>query len=281
MKMIFVHTALLLSAILSSVAVAQSGDNCVIFNKTDMQGDKKAIMASSDDFTSSAGVLDENWAQKIKSIWVKNGYILETYSAGRFGGTLTTFVGAPSDGRYRASSDGFYTNVSDLLANQPIASYRCRAQGAPLVNLGICSYCALHSYNNVVFKWIGGGNHPNHSSVEIRDVNGQRTLRTHDDYTYGIYKNDFVLNLDTGAISIKLDRDRDVGAVEETLQKPARDEASVATRLAYYGAIKYMTGILSRVAKGADMGNFVQPPKPELKEWEDTLDSMSEYIFHE
>ena len=278
MKVKYLKAFLVASMLAPSAALAKDGGNCAIFNDTDMRGDTKTLMANRDDLISSVALQDAAFPKKIQSVWIQHGYALETYSASRFGGTLTTFAGTSSDARYHAEADGHYANLSDFNLSQPVASYRCRALGTPMAKPGVAPYLTMRAYNNTSFQWISGGTHYNQKFIEIRDLNGQRTLRAFADNTYGINFNLLTLNLDTGEIKITYRRTPDIRGVE-ILQKP-ENYKNMAGTLAYYGALKYMHETLSTVAGGSLVGYAVQPPKPELVEWGNLLDLLVNSTFN-
>lgn len=254
----------------TSQALAASEPDCRLYTETHMQGESLDFVAT--DRAGSVPALTMPFDTRLGSLWMREGFALETYDAARFQGSFTTWAPAADDTRYHASEGGYYVNLSELPSIPRIASLRCRALGGDLLNLGISSYIRLHAYNGVRLDWRSGGNHPNHKWVEITAQGGRRTLVVHEDNTYGINASDYILDLDAGSIQVTLTRSPGLRR-EDIVPLPTR-ESSAAARLAYMGALWNMADAVRVIAEGNDVGYFVVPPKPELREVTQFLRSM-------
>ena len=269
MKSILIGCALGIAAqlSLSSWALAAADPSCKLFSKSDMQGESLDLL--SQDSGGSAATIVQPWVDELGSLWLRDGYVLETYDQSQFDGKLTTWDASLIRPQFHTAVGGSYVNVSELGSGAKIGSYRCRVAGTLMSRPGLSPFSTLHAYNNIRFDWRSAGNHPNHKWVELNEIDGRRTILVHKDDTYGINATDFVLDVDSGLMSMKERRSANVH-LSEDLTLPTY-ESSVIFRLAYAGGLWEMLDIVQSVAQKNDIGFFLFPPKPELHEVENFL----------
>ena len=263
-KVVYLFTLWILAV--PAATFGQSGGDCILYERADRQGAFKKMTGDSvDPQKSSFATTSASGLGAIKSIWLRRGYAMELYHRVPFRGALTLLPSAATDlyGRYHHVADGTYVNLDEFHLQQPVASLRCREQGLPIANPGVCRHCVIYSFNHSQFTWRSGGNHPDHQRIEILDQGGVRILRAYEDRHYTIESNTFTLNLDSGEIAVVLTRDGGVKS-KETLAWP-EENTSWTSRLIYFGALKHVQSILNAVAEGNDQEYFVEPPKPELQ----------------
>jgi hypothetical protein len=263
----FAHRGLLALAIqvtITTLAFADPDTACKLFSKSDMEGD--TIELTPQDTGTAGASFEAAWNGDAGSIWLKNGFVLETYENNRYLGSMTTWGKVQRGGEFRDTDGGSYVNIRDFSPQVKIGSYRCRALGSPLVRPAIAPFAKLHLFNDTKFMWRSAGNHPDHKWVEIRQVEGQRILSVHMDDTYGTHFMNVVLDLDSGEMRVD---EMGGGGSRMTMLLPwPKDGTPLEEKLAYRGGLWEMVDVVSVVASKNDIGFFLFPPKPELEEVE-------------
>lgn len=236
--------------------------DCLVFAQEHADGAYQAARAH--DSSASAWLLNPELRDKVASIWVREGFSLETYSETKFRGQRREWRIDERDVRYHHKEDGVYANLNEFSDNTTapnVASLRCRSLGTSLPPSPLCPDCALNSYPGR-FEWSSAGNHPNRAYVSIRKKGDAGEIISHDDHTYGINATDLALDLSDGKLVVRLTRPP--GApLEKTLTAPRAGDGHLTE---YRDLIVHMKTIVDLTARGVDNSYFVIPPKPELTE---------------
>ena len=248
-------SAAMVGFVTASAALAAPAGDCSLF--TTPAGDGAGLHASLGDEHPFLPVLPAELTGKVSSIWLKNGVRLEAYGAPDFKGELKVFD-QDSPGA-RAENGGVLISIAGTSFASQLASFRCRSTGVVIQTQA----GALTWFEGARFYWFSGGNHYNQRWLEMHHgQDGHAVLTAHADDTYGINRQDYVIDLTSGDVTVTYRSYMDLkGSVQFQL-------GLARFRPELQATVTSLTKDLAVIAAGYnyDGRNRVSPPAPELND---------------
>ncbi len=119
------------------------------------------------------------------------------------------------------------------------------------------------------YNWSSGGNHPDRMNVSLKTENGEDVIYLHADQTYGINRQDYVINLAQKTLDLKYQ----VGGY---LSGSAQFQLEVSSfRPDSKAILKDVQANLRKIAEGYNWGPTVIEPSPQLLPLASYFDSLT------
>ncbi len=236
--------------------------DCAFFEKADLEGAYWTSRVGDKDPNSAQ--LDTWWQDRATSVYVKSGYVFEAYSEKNFSGRSLALDAQDPIGE--AYGQGAIFDLRNLEFAGQLSSFRCRPRGEELAfKAGRIFWFEGQRYN-----WRSGGNHPDHRWLEMQTINGERVLRIHADNTYGINRQDYLVNLSKESVHVEF--------VQSGMTKASTDfDLQMGLmRDDYRLMVLELREHVKAIAMGRAQDPWApEPPKPELL---DLVDYFSRFI---
>jgi len=242
--------------------------DCVVFSGTTIDAPKIEVSAvDGADFVKEVHTAASASVNAL--VWVRDGMVLEAYRQPLFGGPVFSYTGTEAALPSGASASAERFEDGSLIALQTglsepdqggIASLRCRKVGEQLPASRLAPAVTLRSLPGRL-AWVSGGNHPDHKWIELNRRNGATILTVHSDSTYGINRADWVLDLDSTALTITVSVRGDRGQPEVVTSELLPKDVGL-----YVEALDAMRREVEVLMIGNTSSSYTVAPKPELGE---------------
>lgn len=176
--------------------------DCLLFQEPDLKGNALKAKVELSDVSQSS--LPEDFNDKISSLWVRDGYVLEVYKDANFLPAVLSSTSWSAVGSRQSEGDTQNGTSINLLQNAPdfdgqISSFRCRIEGTTVEAF---QNGKVNWFEGKKFSWRSDGSHPDHIWIEMTSdpTSSEPVVTIHEDTIYDSSRRDFVVNLKTGKV---------------------------------------------------------------------------------